>query len=130
MRQLEKLGITTIINLRMFHSDRDEIAGTNLSYEHINMPAWHPQDDDVIHFLRIVTDPNRTPVFVHCRHGADRTGTMCAVYRIVAQGWSKSEAIEEMKKGGFGFNPLWVNLPHYIRKLDVDKIKHSTGLNK
>lgn len=28
MQQLEKLGIKTIINLRSFHSDRDEIKGT------------------------------------------------------------------------------------------------------
>jgi len=29
-----------------------------------------------------VTDPENQPVFFHCQHGADRTGTMCAVFRI------------------------------------------------
>jgi protein tyrosine phosphatase (PTP) superfamily phosphohydrolase (DUF442 family) len=123
MRQLEKLGIKTVINLRSVHSDRDEIAGANLSYEHINMTTLHPSDDQVIRFLQIVTDKSRTPVFVHCQRGADRTGTMCAIYRIAIQDWSKPEAIEEMTKGGFGFYEGWQNLVDYILNLDIDQIK-------
>jgi protein tyrosine phosphatase (PTP) superfamily phosphohydrolase (DUF442 family) len=130
MKQLEKLGIKTVVNLRALHSDRDELKGTDLSYVHIGMTAWCISDNDVIRFLRIVADPNRTPVFVHCQHGADRTGTMCAIYRIAVQGWSKEEAIKEMTKGGFGFHIFWQNLPMFIRKLNVQKIKHETGTNQ
>ena len=129
MKELEKLGIKTVINLRYTHSDRDEIKGTALSYEHINMTTLNIEDKDVIHFLQIVTDSNRTPVFVHCQHGADRTGTMCAIYRIAVQGWSKDEAIEEMTKGGFGYHSIWRNLPYYVRKLNLDEIKHKARLN-
>jgi tyrosine-protein phosphatase SIW14 len=129
MKQLEKLGVKTVVNLRALHSDRDEIKGTDLSYVHIGMTAWCISDNDVIRFLRIVTDKSRTPVFVHCQHGSDRTGTMCAIYRIVVQGWSKDEAIEEMTKGGFGFHSFWRNLPKFIRKLNIQKIKHETDLN-
>ncbi|MDR1195914.1 MAG: tyrosine-protein phosphatase [Endomicrobium sp.] len=28
-------------------------------------------------------DKNNWPVFVHCRHGADRTGTMVAISRRI-----------------------------------------------
>ncbi|MCX5638454.1 MAG: dual specificity protein phosphatase family protein [Planctomycetota bacterium] len=130
MQQLEKLGIKTVINLRAFHSDRDETTGTNLSYEHINMTTWHPEDDEVIRFLQIVTDKSRTPVFVHCQRGADRTGTMCAIYRIAVQGWSKSEAVEEMTKGGFGFYEGWQNLVDYIQNLDIEQIKRRLAANQ
>jgi protein tyrosine phosphatase (PTP) superfamily phosphohydrolase (DUF442 family) len=130
MKQLEKLGVKTVVNLRALHSDRDEIKGTDLSYVHIGMTAWCISDNDVIRFLRIVTDKSRTPVFVHCQHGSDRTGTMCAIYRIVVQGWSKDEAIEEMAKGGFSFHSIWQNLPDYVRKLDINEIKHSAGLDE
>jgi tyrosine-protein phosphatase SIW14 len=122
MKQLEKLGVKTVINLRSLRSDRNEIKNTGLAYEHIIMTTLNVEDEDVVYFLQIVTDSKRTPVFVHCQHGADRTGTMCAIYRIAVQGWSKDEAIEEMTKGGFGFHTFWRNLPNYIRNLDVQKI--------
>ena len=129
MKQLEKLGIQTVVNLRAFHSDRGELEGTDLSYEHIGTKTWYIEDKDVIRFLKIVTDPNRTPVFLHCQHGADRTGTFSAIYRIAVQGWSKDEAIKEMTRGGFGFHSLWQNLRGYIRDLDIQKIEQKAGLN-
>jgi protein tyrosine phosphatase (PTP) superfamily phosphohydrolase (DUF442 family) len=130
MEELKEAGIKTIINLRSFHSDRDEIGDANLGYEHITMKPWHPEDKEVVRFLKIVSDPNRTPVFVHCQRGADRTGTMCAVYRVAVQGWSKTEAIEEMTKGDFGYYPGWENLVNYILKLDTGEIKRRAGLNE
>jgi tyrosine-protein phosphatase SIW14 len=129
MQQLKELGIKTIVNLRSFHSDRGEIGDTGLSYEHIYMKTWHAEDEEVVRFLKIVTDPNRTPAFVHCQRGADRTGTMCAIYRVAVQGWSKDEAIEEMTKGGFGFYSGWKNLINHIRELDIEEIKSRAGLN-
>jgi protein tyrosine/serine phosphatase len=130
MRRLKSLGVKTIVNLRSFHSDRDEIGDTGLVYEHVHMRTWHVQEKKVVRFLQIVTDKDRMPVFVHCHRGADRTGTMCAIYRVVVQGWSKSEAIDEMTKGGFGFNSLWRNLIEYIRKLDVDQIRQRANISK
>ena len=130
MTQLKKLGIKTIINLRSIHSDRDELGDTKLAYEHINMTTLDFENEDIVRFLQIVTDSNSTPVFVHCQYGADRTGLMCAIYRIVVQGWSKDEAIAEMTGGGFGFHKIWMNLVGYIKKLDVDGIKKSAGINK
>ena len=85
-------------------------------------------EEDIVRFLRIVTDKNRQPVFVHCLHGADRTGTMCAAYRVVVDGWTKQQAIDEMTKGGYGFHPVWTNLPKLIENLDVEKIKAKAGL--
>ncbi|MHC4109819.1 MAG: fused DSP-PTPase phosphatase/NAD kinase-like protein [Planctomycetota bacterium] len=128
MQQLKELGIKTIVNLRSFHSDRGEIGDTGLSYEHIYMKPWHAEDKEVDRFLKIVTDPNHTPAFVHCQRGADRTGTMCAIYRVAVQDWRKDEAIEEMTKGGFGFYTKWQNLIDYIRELDIEEIKSRSGL--
>ena len=73
--------------------------------------------------------PKRAPVLVHCQHGADRTGTMIAVYRIAVQGWSKAKAIREMTGGGFGFHPIWSNLPTWIQQLDIDLIKRQAGIS-
>lgn len=128
MAELEKLGIKTVINLRGFHGDTDELKGTTLRGERIQFNTWHAEDEDVVKFLQIVTSTNGAPYVVHCLHGSDRTGTMIAIYRIAVEGWTKDEAIEEMTKGGFGFHPIWGNLPRYLRELDLDALKKRAGL--
>ena len=122
--KLPGLGIKTVVNLREFHDDTKLIRHTGLAYEHIKFATWHPETEDIIRFLKIATDTNATPVLVHCQHGADRTGTMCALYRIVVQNWTKEEAIKEMTGGNFGFHTVWDNLIQYIREIDVAALKN------
>lgn len=128
MKNLKAMGIATIVNLRSFNSDRDEIGDTGLGYEHIYMKAWRPEREEIVRFLQIATNPKRTPVLVHCQHGADRTGTMSAIYRIAVQGWSKEEAIREMTEGGFGFHSVWANLVPWIKELDIKSIRKEADL--
>lgn len=131
-RELRRLGVRTVVNLRAMHSDEDEIreAGEadGLRRERIHFNTWHAEHEDVVRFLRIVTDREKQPVFFHCQHGADRTGTMCAVYRVVVQGWSKEDALREMREGGYGFHPIWQNLVDYFNNLDVERLKKEAGL--
>lgn len=129
IRQLEQIGIKTVISLELFHSDRSmlEKTGSRMSYEHIYMQTWRPEEKDVTRFLKIVSDTARTPVYVHCYHGSDRTGTMCAIYRIIMQGWTKDEALREMQEGGYGFHSIWKNLIEFIHQLDAEKIKQSVS---
>lgn len=128
MKQLKEFGITTIVNLRSFSSDRDEIGTTGLAYEHIYMKAWHPEEKEAIRFLQIVTDPKRTPILVHCHYGSDRTGTMIALYRMAVQCWTSEDAIREMSEGGFGFNKIWFNLPQWLESLDIAAIRAQSGI--
>lgn len=130
MQNLKVHGIKTIINLRSFHSDRKEIGDTGLGYEHIYMKAWHPEEKEVVRFLQLVTDPDRTPALVHCMHGADRTGVMSAVYRVAIEGWTKEEALEELTEGGFGFHGIWKNLPKWFEDLDIDEMKRRAGITE
>jgi protein tyrosine/serine phosphatase len=130
MQELQKMGIKTVINLRATHSDRSKLKGTSLRYEHIIFNTFHPELEDVVRFFKIVNDSVNQPVFVHCQHGADRTGMMVAAYRMVVQDWTKEDAIREMLEGGFGFHSIWENLIHYVRGLDVDRLKELTGLKR
>ncbi len=116
--------IKTVVSLRAFNRDPSLVAVSSpLRLEEISFKTWHPEDEDVVKFLRLATTPALQPVLVHCRHGSDRTGIMVALYRIVVEGWSKAEATDEMINGGFGFHPMWKNLPRYIEALDVDAIR-------
>jgi len=127
-RQLKAMGVKTVVNLRSFHTDRDEMGDVLLRREHIWFKTWHAKDEEVVRFLQIVTNTNNAPVFVHCQHGADRTGTMCAIYRMALQGWSKDDAIKEMTEGGFGYHTVWKNLIKYLRDLDIESLKKNAGL--
>ena len=121
--ELKAMGIKTVVNLRTFHSDRSECRDAGLDYVKISVQAWEGEDDEVVDFLKVATDPARQPVFVHCQHGADRTGVMCAAYRLVVQGWSNDDAVKEMTSGGYGFHAVWENLVAYVRAMDAEKMR-------
>ena len=128
LKAAEKLGIKTVISLRAFHDDEDEAESTTLRTERIRFNTWHPEDEDVVRFLQLVSHTTNGPFLVHCLHGADRTGTMIAIHRIALEGWTKQEAIREMTTGGFGYHTLWKNLIKYLNELDVEKLKKKAGL--
>lgn len=123
--ELKKLGVKTVVNLEVFHSDRKKIkqSKTGLAYEHLFVNVFKMSDAQIVRFLKIVTDKNKTPVFVHCYHGSDRTGTFVAAYRIVVQGWTKEAAIDEFVNGGYGYHKIFSNLIDYLNSMDIDKIK-------
>lgn len=117
------LGIRTVISLRA--SDADAKLGHSPGIDFLRHPlwTWDVDDEDVLAVLRVMTDPRRQPVLVHCKHGADRTGLMVASYRVVVQGWSKQAALEEMKRGGYGFHPVWRNIERRLLALDVSSLR-------
>ncbi len=116
MTNLVALGIKTVVNLRDNHSDSDEIGDLPLKARRIEIFTANMKDKYVKEFLAIADDTNAVPVLVHCQHGADRTGTMCAMYRILRQGWTPDDAIDEMKNGGYGYHSILSNLPRFICK--------------
>ena len=128
MARLKAMGIKTVINLRSFHSDDEALAGTGMRSFEIPMKTWHAESEDAIRFLRIVSDPANQPVLVHCQHGADRTGSVCAVYRMAVQGWTEGQAVREMTDGGYGFHGIWVNLKPWLRNLDVEQVRRDAGI--
>ena len=125
MRELEKLGVLTVIDLRDLNDDKDEARGTKLRLRREKMDAWHIEDEDIVRVLAMLRRKKDGPFLVHCHHGSDRTGVVCAMFRIVEQGWSREEAIRELKDGGFGFHKTWVNIPRYLGKVDVEKIRRA-----
>lgn len=122
--------IKTVVNLRNNEGDGALVVPTGVRYEQIPFDTWQVKEADVVRFLKIVRNPNNQPVLLHCKHGADRTGMMTAIYRIVEQGWRKQDAIAEMAQGGFGYHPIWSNLIRYIEHMDVADIQRKVTLTQ
>ena len=123
MRELEMLGVKTVIDLRDFHDDRTEARDTKLRLERVKMGTWHIEDEDIVRVLSMLRRKENGPFLIHCQHGADRTGVACAMFRIVEQGWSREDAIRELTDGGYGFHTVWANIPRYLRKVDIGEIR-------
>ena len=127
-KNLQAMGIKTAVNLRAWHSDKDKVAGSGLKSVRFEMEPWRGDTEEVVQFLKVATDTNNVPAFVHCQRGADRTGMMCAMYRIAVCGWTKAQAIDEMRNGGFNFSPTWHELITFVEKADIADIKLRAGL--
>ena len=117
--ELQRMGIRTVVNLRSEHSDLQLIQGLGLNYVTIPMNAAFPKQEDFRRFLAVARDPAKQPVFVHCQHGSDRTGTAVALYRIAVEGWDREEAIREMTRGGYGFHGIYFHLKPFIREFPL-----------
>ena len=127
-QELQALGVRTVLDLAGGNGDAALVPDGSLKLVQIKMSAMGLRDDRVVAALRVMTDPANRPLMVHCRQGADRTGAIVALYRVVVQGWSKQKAILEMKEGGFHHSELWVNLDYYVMKADVDALRRALGL--
>jgi protein tyrosine/serine phosphatase len=125
MKNLEKLGIRTVINLRAFNDDANEVKGTSLRTERVKILTWRIDDKHVIEVMRMLKKTENGPFLIHCQHGADRTGVMSAMYRILEQDWAPEDALKELVDGGYGYHSMWKNIVRYVRAVDAPKLRQA-----
>ena len=56
--------------------------------------------------MRMLRKSENGPFLIHCQHGADRTGLMSAMYRMLEENWTAQEALDEIDFGAFDGGPL------------------------
>ncbi|HYY55736.1 MAG TPA: dual specificity protein phosphatase family protein [Pyrinomonadaceae bacterium] len=130
IRKLAALGVKTILNLRAEDSraltEEREAHVAGLRYFNVAMEGLdRPKDEMVDRALAIINDPANQPVFVHCKHGADRTGTVVAIYRITHDGWSSEQALHEAKQ--YGLSWIQFGMKDFIKDYVRDHNKERTG---
>jgi len=104
MRNLKRLGVKTILNLRqtndVWKGEAAEACADGLIYTNVPMKGFgRPSPEQVAKALAII-ETLPSPVFVHCQHGCDRAGTIIACYRIQHDHWSSEAAWQEAKHYG------------------------------
>jgi tyrosine-protein phosphatase SIW14 len=126
LKILADKGIKTIINLRGASDETraEEQQAKALGIKFFNLqfpPLSKPDFTQVDQALALINDPANQPVFVHCKHGEDRTGTVIACYRMTHDNWDDEQAITEAKKFGMSF--VQVSMKRFIHKFYEQRIK-------
>lgn len=129
--QLQARGIRSVISLRQTVDDAAIAAGTGLVLHRVPMKSRYVAEQGeakIVMVMRLLyVELHKGPVLLHCHHGADRTGVICALYRILSQGWSREAALSELVNGGYGFHPIWANIPRYIQQVDLQALRDRIG---
>lgn len=89
----------------------------DIGMQDISIPMeWRvpPSDQQIDEILALLSDESHHPVFIHCKHGQDRTGLLIGLYRVLVQQWSPEKAYNEMVE--LGFHPEYTALTDYFWK--------------
>ena len=83
--KLHELGIKSIVNLRHFSRGGDRRAfGDQFWLANKPLQSWEIKPAQIADVLRIIRERQKEgAVLVHCYHGADRTGLVVAMYRVI-----------------------------------------------
>jgi tyrosine-protein phosphatase SIW14 len=116
-KDLARIGIKTIVDLRdepdLIRAEKRTVEAAGMHFVSIPMHGLSaPGEQQIAMALGILNDQAAGPVFVHCRRGADRTGTVIACYRISADHWQNDKALAEARSLGMS----WVEraMQHYV----------------
>lgn len=110
LKELKAAGVKTILNLRgdCAGSRKEERSAKEIGLDYYNIPMGYtePSLAKVSSILDIIHDPQKQPVYVHCLQGADRTGMIVGIHRVLADGWQFDQVYSEMR--GHHFKPFLI----------------------
>lgn len=105
LEELGAMGVKVDIDLREAGegTEAEKQEAERLGMKYINIPFRPfsaPTNEQMEQVLGLLTHSESQRIFLHCRRGKDRTGTVIACYRIQHDGWDNRRALEEAKKYG------------------------------
>jgi protein tyrosine/serine phosphatase len=105
LQELGASGVKLVIDLREEGNGPkvERARAEKLGMRYVNVPfppLSAPSPEQVGSVLKLLTENSSVPIFVHCRRGKDRTGTVIACYRIQHDGWDNEKALAEAKSYG------------------------------
>jgi tyrosine-protein phosphatase SIW14 len=121
LESLKKLGVKTVVDLLpgAERSEKEKSRAESLGLRYVNVPMnalAAPTDDQIAQALSILWSGSEGPVFIHCRRGKDRTGTVVACYRISHDHWQKKKALGEAR--ALGLSRVELGMQHYILRFE------------
>jgi len=104
-KSLAGLGIKTVVDLRPAseHSTDAEarsVQAAGMRYINVPMRGFYTPSQEEVSKVLALFESSDGPVFVHCRRGSDRTGTVIACYRVSHDQWKNDKAYKEARSYG------------------------------
>ena len=120
LARLKAKGIRAIVNLRRpaeYNAAEEEAKAKELGFHYFNIPVDSAslEDSQVEHFLRITSDRQNQPAFIHCL-GGPRAATFWMIRRVVVDGWKIEDAETEAQKIGLHSPALLEFARNYIAR--------------
>ena len=122
----KRSNVKSVVNLRYFNrsGDRKVLADRGIALFNRPLLTWRITPKQVAETLYLIEQQQAEgPVLIHCYHGADRTGLIAGMYRIIYQGWTVEQAKNEMRHGPYGFHSIWRNIEDLFTEENVRQVR-------
>jgi len=108
LQGLKSRGVTTVIDLEntIYIQDRYRALLKKAGLKRLHVPMNAHLTPSQAEWQRIKDTIEKTPVYVHCKWGADRTGSIIAKYLIDEKGYGTVEAWEAVISDGSHAGPF------------------------
>ncbi|HYK18320.1 MAG TPA: sulfur transferase domain-containing protein [Bryobacteraceae bacterium] len=129
---LANLGVKLVVDLRPatehpVQTEARAVEAAGMRYVNVPMKSLGaPAPDVVLRVLALLESGANGSVFVHCKRGSDRTGTMIACYRIQHDHWENQKALHEARS--YGMYRIERAMMHYILNFDPASLPVAASL--
>lgn len=137
LNPLVTFGIKTILNLEddMNAYITEVLRAKDLNITVLALPMseiLRPKTETLLAAIGKLQEKSFYPIYVHCKHGQDRTGYVIAAYRMRVQGWSFKRAYQETKDMGHKwlFAPYLLLWPKSLHELEITPHAQCGGVNE
>jgi len=119
-------GIKTVVNLRhdpdQWPQEEEKRITEKLgaAFEDLPLqPETPPNEQELAVWLKLLDDPARQPILVHCQHGVTRTGMFVAVYEIEKEHRDNKQVLEDLEFFG---HKKWADYRKPFRDFVLDYV--------
>ena len=100
---VRRYGLKTIVSFQIAGKgvEEERAIARRLKVDFLNLPMpgdGFGQEEQFREVLKVVDDPEKRPVLVHCARGTCRTGAAVALYRFERDGWTVDDVAKEMSR--------------------------------
>ena len=119
MKTLKAYRIKTILDVsdndEAFEIEKARAKKLGMKIIRVAMDGWNaPTDAQTAEVQALLNDKSLRPIYIHCKHGRERTGVMVGLYRVYTNDWKPEKAYKEMKD--MGFRTLAWNFRIYFKR--------------